>query len=44
MDSDIILGVYVNEKMLEKLDDCKYATAIIVVPWTMEEVNWWIKT
>lgn len=42
--SDIILGIYVDEKMLGVLDDCEFATAIIVVPWTMEEVSWWIET
>jgi hypothetical protein len=41
---DLILGMYVTQKMLNQIDGAKQAAAVIVVPWTMEEVAEWRKT
>ncbi len=39
----IVLGVYVNGKMLNKMDDCG-APALIAVPWMEKEVEEWRRT
>ena len=42
--SDIIIGVYVTEKMLNQIDSAKNAVAVIVVPWIMDDVKEWTRT
>ena len=39
--SDIILAIYPTQRMLGQIDEAKYATAIIVVPWRMEDLREW---
>lgn len=42
--SEIIIGVYVNNKMLNQIDNAKNAKAVIIVPWVMDDVKEWIRT
>lgn len=39
--SDVILAVYPTKQMLDQIDTATNAAALIVVPWTMEEVTQW---
>lgn len=41
---DLILGIYVTQRMLNQIDGAKQAAAVVVVPWTMEEVAEWQRT
>lgn len=40
----VIMGIYVTKKMLDQIDSAKNATAVILVPWSMEEVAEWRRT
>jgi hypothetical protein len=41
---DVIIGVYVTEKMLDQIDDRKNVKIVIIVPWLMDEAANWRKT
>jgi hypothetical protein len=40
----IIIGVYVTEEMLDQVDRVKNASAVIIVPWHMNDLKVWMKT
>ncbi len=42
--SGIVIGVYVTRKMLDQIDSARNAAAVIVVPWTMDDVTEWGRT
>lgn len=39
--SDIILAIYPSQRMLGQIDEANCATAIIVLPWRMEDLREW---
>lgn len=42
--TDIIIGVYVNKKMLNQIDSATNAAAVIIVPWIMDDIREWKRT
>lgn len=41
---NIIIGIYVTEEMLDQIDTVRNASAIIIVPWHMDDLRVWMKT
>lgn len=39
-----ILAIYPTKKLLDKIDGLKEVTDVLVIPWTLEEVQYWIDT
>lgn len=42
--SGAVLAVYPNKKLLNSIDDMREVTDILVIPWSMQEVQYWIDT
>jgi len=39
-----VLAVYPNKKLLDKIDNIRGVTDVLVIPWSLQEVQYWIET
>lgn len=39
-----VLAVYPNKKLLDKIDNIRGVTDVLVIPWSLQEVQYWIDT
>ncbi len=39
-----VLAIYPTKKLLDKIDSLSGATDVLVIPWTLQEVEYWIDT
>lgn len=39
-----VLAVYPNKKLLDKIDNMREVTDVLVIPWSLQEVQYWIET
>lgn len=40
----IVMGVYVTKKMLDQIDNKRTISSVVVIPWSMDEVDEWRRT
>lgn len=39
-----VIAIYPNKKLLDKIDNMRGVTDVLVIPWSLQEIQYWIET